>query len=96
MNYWHNFTGHLKTILHHKNLVRVADGLQPVSDHQDSLIPGQSFDGLLQSVLILRVYIGGASSRIPMGASFRNGRAKEMPLFFPPGRPGPPSPMTVS
>ena len=22
MNYWHNFTGHLKTILHHKNLVR--------------------------------------------------------------------------
>ena len=22
MNYWHNFAGHLKTILHHKNLVR--------------------------------------------------------------------------
>ena len=30
-----------------------------MSDHQNGLVPSQGFDGLLQPVLILRVYIGG-------------------------------------
>ena len=43
----------------HQDLIRIADRLQPVSDHQNGLVPSQGFNGLLQPVLILRVYIGG-------------------------------------
>lgn len=45
-------------VVDNKYLIGVTYRLEPVSDHDDGLVARQSLDGLLQPVLIFRVYVG--------------------------------------
>ena len=48
------------TMIDHKNLVGMAHGFQPVSNHNDRLIVGQFRNGLHQLLFIFRVHVGGS------------------------------------
>ena len=45
-------------VVDNKYLIGMTYRLEPVSDHDDGLVARQSLDGLLQPVLIFRVYVG--------------------------------------
>ena len=46
-------------VVEHEDLIRVADGFQPVRDHNDGLVARQGFDGLLKPVFVFGVNIRG-------------------------------------
>ena len=83
-------------VVQYQDLVGVAYGFQPVGDHQNGLVPGQGLDGLLQPILVLRVTLAVASSRMMMGASFSMARAMAIRCHSPPDRCAPPPPTGVS
>ena len=72
----------------HQDLVGVTDRLQPVSDHQNGLVPSQGFNGLLQPVLILRVYIGGGLVQDYDGSVFQDSPSNGDALLLAAGKTG--------
>lgn len=58
------------TVIDHKNLVGMAHGFQPVSNHNDRLVMGQFRNGLHQLLFIFRVHVGG--SFVPISTTSAN------------------------
>ena len=58
------------TMIDHKNLVGMAHGFQPVSDHDDRLVVGQFRNGLHELLFVFRVNIG--SGFVPISATSAN------------------------
>ena len=67
-----------------------------VGNGDDGFAPGQFRNGLLDQVLVFRVYAGGGLVQDDDGASFKIAWAMEMRCFSPPEKLPPPSPTTVS
>ena len=56
--------------VHNEGLIRMADGLQPVGNHDNVFLMGQLADGIHQLLLVSGFTLAVASSRIMIGASF--------------------------
>ena len=58
----------------------VADGLEPMGDHDDGLFVGQGVDGLHQLLLVLRIHVGGGLVQDDDGRVLHHGPSDGQPL----------------
>ena len=72
-----------------QNLVRVPHGFQSVGNHNNRLVLHQSFHGLLQLILVLRVYVCSRLIEDDNRRILENGPGNGNPLLFAPGQSGP-------
>ena len=77
---------HDAAVVHNQDLVGMAHGLEPVRDHDDGLVAGQSFNGLLQTVLVLRVHAGGGFVQNDDGCILQHGAGNADALLFAAGQ----------
>lgn len=74
-------------VFEHDNLIRSRDGVKPVGDNQNGLIPGEGSQCLLYLVLTLGIGEGGGLVEQSTGASARIARAIAMRWRSPPESP---------
>ena len=79
---------HDAALVQHQDLVSVADGLQPVGDHQHRFLPGQCLYGSLELILILRVHIGGGLIENDYGGVLQQASGDGDALFLTAGEGG--------
>lgn len=80
------------SLVHHKDLVGVAHGLQPVGNHDDGLLPGQGVNGVHQILLVFRVHVGGGLVQDDDGRILHDGTGDGDSLLLAPGQAGAPFP----
>ena len=84
------------SVVQHKDLVGVANGFQPVSNHDDGLVMGQCLNSTLQFILILRVNAACCLVQNDDGRIFQHGAGDGNTLFLTAGQSTAASPITVS
>ena len=81
---------------HHKDLIGVADGVQPVGDDQQGLALAQLADRLLNIALVVCVYAGGGLVQDDDGRVLQDAAGNGNSLFLSAGEGFTASPTTVS
>ena len=86
----HNFT-----MIQYQDFFCISDCFQAMCDHNYGFVPGKLFNGLLQPVLIFRIHIGGYFIKNDDLCVFDQCPRNGYPLFSPPDKEAPPSPILV-
>ena len=74
------------SVVQYKDLIGVADGFQPVGNHDDSLVMGQCLDSPLQFILILQVNAACCLVQNDDRCVLQHGAGDGNPLFLAAGQ----------